>query len=434
MGSQFACETVDILTPKTRLIYKCGNSPWTISAWVIFLLFSLPFGSFAQTTPTNPAETVIPDGTPVQLQLTRTITSTHAHKNDRLDFAVVKDVTANGLIVIRAGTIAEGSVARVHGRRLHGVGGQVVVKLDDVQLVTGEKVTLHGRREFKGRSHTKLMAEGMLIAGIIYLPAAPALMMTHGHECTVLRNSEITAYIDGETRVPTASLAPPPEQYPSLGEMVSSLPPRVLNGQGREGDMMNLLFVGNDDDVRQAFARAGWVAADKMRGTLFWHLIWQRKHYARLPMDTFYAFGRRQDFSYSLPDPSGELTRRHHVRIWKSEYDVNGVPVWVGAATHDVALEFAMHGLWMTHRIDPNVDAEREFIGGNLMKTDLVTREEYLSSAVPIHQARTSTGEPFHSDSRVLMLELSQAPTPSLAGMQSPPARAPRWFHRSSYR
>jgi hypothetical protein len=224
-----------------------------------------------------------------------------------------------------------------------------------------------------------------------------------------------------------------PEGGSGLSEIVSFLPPRVLNGQGREGDMMNLLFVAREDDFRRAFASAGWVQVDKMKPTLFWHLLWQRKHYARLPMDTFYAFGRRQDMSYSLPDPTCILTRRHHVRIWKSGYDVNGVPVWVGAATHDVAVEFEMHGLWMTHRIDPDVDAEREFIAKNLMKTDLVTREEYLHSAIPIFHARTTTGEPFHSDSRVLMLELSQTPAPTLAGMQ-PTVRAPRWPHRSASR
>ena len=393
----------------------------------------MPCGSRGQSSPAGSAETLIPDGTPVKLQLTQTISSTHAHRGDVLNFEVVKDVTVGGLTIIRAGTVAQGSVAKVHGRRLLGLGGQVVVKLDSVELVTGERVKLNGRRRFKGGSHTELMAEGMLLAGLIFLPAAPALVMTHGHECTVLKGSEVTASIDADLRVQSANLVKAPEGGSGLSEIVSFLPPRVLNGQGREGDMMNLLFVAREDDFRRAFASAGWVQVDKMKPTLFWHLLWQRKHYARLPMDTFYAFGRRQDMSYSLPDPTCILTRRHHVRIWKSGYEVNGVPVWVGAATHDVAVEFEMHGLWMTHRIDPDVDAEREFIAKNLMKTDLVTREEYLHSAIPIFHARTTTGEPFHSDSRVLMLELSQTPAPTLAGMQ-PTVRAPRWPHRSASR
>jgi hypothetical protein len=406
---------------------------WTLDIRVLILFFALSFTFPARTLPANPPEAIVAAGTPIKLRLTQTITSTHAHRGDRLNFEVVKDVTVDGFTVIRAGAMARGTVAKVDGVRLLGIGGKVVIQLDSVELASGDTVSLQGRREFKGGSHTKLMAEGMVLAGLIYLPAAPALLLTHGHECTVLKGSEVSASIEGDLRVPSAKLARASESGSTLSEIISLLPPRALDGQGREGDMMNLLFVAKEDDFRRAFASAGWVEVDKMKPTLFWHLLWQRKHYARLPMDNFYAFGRRQDMSYSLPDPTCVLTRRHHLRIWKTDYEENGVPVWVGAATHDVALEFQKRRLWMTHRIDPNVDAEREFIADDLRKTELVTREEYLHSAIPIYQARTTTGEPFHSDSRVLVLELSQAPAPTLAGIE-PTERAPRWHRRSAFK
>jgi hypothetical protein len=78
-----------------------------------------------------------------------------------------------------------------------------------------------------------------------------------------------------------------------------------------------------------------------------------------------------------------------------------------------------MRKLWMIHRIDPNVDAEREFIAKNLIQTQLVTQEKYLSSAVPIFQAQTASGEAYHSDSRLLLLDFSQEPAPMLAGIQA---------------
>lgn len=34
----------------------------------------------------------------------------------------------------------------------------------------------------------------------------------------------------------------------------------------------------------------------------------------------------------------------------------------------------------MIHRIDPNLDAERDFIARNLMQTHLVNQERYLPS------------------------------------------------------
>jgi hypothetical protein len=409
-----------------NILYGCNlGTRRSLAGLVPALVFALALGCAGRAPAADPPEALISGGTPVKLRLTQTVTSTHAHRGDRLNLEVVKDVTVNGFTVIRAGTPALGSVVKVKGRRLLGLGGEVVVQPDSVQLVTGDTVSLQGHREFNGGSHTKLMAEGMIITALIFHPAAPALLLTHGHECVVLKGSELTGTIEGDSRVPSARLEKATAGGPALGDLVSLLPPRVMNGDGREGDMMNLLFVAREDDFRRAFADAGWVETDNMKPTLFWHLLCQRKHYARLPMARLYAFGRRQDYSYSLPDPTGELTRRHHLRIWKTDYEVNGVPVWVGAATHDVALEFEKHHLWMTHRIDPDVDAERDFIAEDLKKTELVTHQEYVPSAIPVFEARTATGETYHSDSRILVLELSQSPALALAGEQ-PVARPSR--------
>ena len=131
------------------------------------------------------------------------------------------------------------------------------------------------------------MAEGMLLAGLIYLPAVPVFLLSHGRDCTVLKGTEVTAYIDGDSRVQSADLAKAKESDSSLKETMAFLPPRVLDGQGREGDMINLIFIAKEDDFQRVFARAGWVKVDKMKPTLFWHLLWQRKHYAKLPMDNF---------------------------------------------------------------------------------------------------------------------------------------------------
>jgi hypothetical protein len=387
----------------------------TLPAYVLFFFFVLPCGSFAQALLPSSAKLVIADGTPVKLQLDQTISSTHARKGDRLDFVVTEDVTVGGFTVIRAGTMASGSVINVHGRRILGVGGNVIIKLDSVALVSGGRVRLHARRRFKGVSHTKLMAEGMLLAGLIYLPAAPVLLFAHGVDCTVLKSTEVTAYIDGDSRVQTAELAKARESESSLNEMLAFLPPRALTGQGREGDMINLIFIAKEDDLQRVFSRAGWVKVDKENPLLFWHLLWQRKHYVKLPMDNFFVFGRAQDYAYALPDPVAILTRRHHLRIWKTDHEMNGIPIWVGAATHDVAIKFEMRKLWMIHRIDPNVDAEREFIARNLMQTHLVIREKYLSAAVPVFQAQTASGEAYHSDSRILLLDFRQRPAPMLA-------------------
>jgi hypothetical protein len=185
------------------------------------------------------------------------------------------------------------------------------------------------------------------------------------------------------------------------------LPPRVFNGEGREGDMLNVVFVGQEGDLQKAFERAGWVKSDKIKLISVWHLLLHRTNDARLPMSRLYLFGRVQDYSYALPDPAAAVSRRHHIRIWKTDYTIDGTPVWAGSATHDIAIEVAKRGHLISHRIDPAVDAERDFVGIDLTTTSSVSRQEYLHSPDPVFQALTASGETYHSDSKILLLDLN---------------------------
>jgi hypothetical protein len=103
------------------------------------------------------------------------------------------------------------------------------------------------------------------------------------------------------------------------------------------------------------------------------------------------------------------VARRHHLRIWKTDRVADGIPVWVGAATHDVAIQFVKHKFQLLHRIDPNVDAERDFIAANLAKTEQLARLEYMHCADPVFSAQTATGQSYYSDSRMLLLQLDRA-------------------------
>jgi LssY C-terminus len=390
---------------------------WTnlfaLSVCTIFLV--LPHALFGQGLPAGPPELVLPHGTPVELRSAQTISSARAHKGDRVDFVVAKDVQVAGFTVIGAGARAEGSVIGVKGKRPLGMGGDLIIQLDSVELATGESAGLVARKEFKGKSHTIRMGVAMAITAAIYLPAAPAFIFSRGRDSTVLNGTELTAYTRSDSSVEIAGLPLARENVSGLSEMIKILPPRVTNGEGREGDMLNLIFQAKEEDLQGAFAQAGWLKVEKSKRLIFWHLLWQREHYTKLPMDRLYVFGRAQDYSYALPDPRSIVARRHHLRIWKTGRVVDGVPLWVAAATHDVSIQFVKHKFRLFHTIDPNVDAERDFIAGNLSEAKQLTREEYVNCPEPVSAAQTATGQPYYSDSRMLLLEL-QPGAPSLAG------------------
>ncbi len=393
---------------RRHTLFSAG--PRKISVYLLFTMFLLP-GLPAEELRGIPPRLIIPDGTPIELRLAESVSSTHAHVGDVLKFIVVKDVNLGGLTVIQAGTMARGSVTGVKGRRLLGMGGQISLKLDSITLDNGDRVGLRADKEVKGGSRTKLMVGGMVATALIFWPAAPILLLTHGHSSTVTKTTEIAAHTDGAVAVLTAGLRRSPDSSSELNEMMDYLPPRVFNREGREGDMVNLVFVAQQQDLQEAFHAAGWVKTDKWRPAFVWHLLRHRTKDTKLPMSRFYLFGRVQDYSYALPNPDGVVYRRHHLRIWKTDYTVDGTPIWAGAATHDVGIEIAKRGRLVNHRIDPAVDAERDFIGASLKEASSGTRQEYLNCVNPVFQAQTASGDAYHSDGRILLLDLHSVTT-----------------------
>ena len=341
----------------------------------------------------------------MELRLNQTVSSVHARVGDPLDFVVENDVRVDGRTVIRAGSMAHGSILGVRGRRILGIGGKVVYGIDSVALVTGETIGVHARRVVKGTPHTWRMIAGIAVTALFYLPAAPIFLLTRGGDSTLLKGTEVTAHTDCAASVQAAGLPPSPQGPAGLDDMLANLPPRVMNREGREGDMVNLVFVAQKNDLQAAFARAGWVKTDAWRPVMAWHLFTERTHDAKLPMARFYMFGRVQDYAYALPDPDAVVSRRHHIRIWKTQYTVDGDPVWAAAATYDQALEFAKAGRIINHTINPKVDAERDFVGTDIAKTSPL-RKEYLRSTYPVFEAQTTSGQAYQSDSRILLLDL----------------------------
>lgn len=385
-----------------------------------FLLITLLFPALsAQQLSYLPARLVIPDGTSVDLQLAESVSSAHARVGDVLKFVVVKNVRLGAFTVIQAGTMARGHITGVKGRRLIGIGGQISLTLDSLALANGDRVRLRASKIVKGGSRTKLMVGAMILTGLLFLPATPIFLLTRGRSSTVIKSTEITAQIDGDASILEAGLRRSPNEVSSLGEMMNYLPPRVFSGQGREGDMVNLVFVGQQEDLQKAFQRAGWVKTDKWKPAFVWHLLRHGTGDTKLPMTRFYLFGRIQDYSFALPDPKGIVSRRHHLRIWKTNFAVDGTPIWAAAATHDVAIEVAKHGRLINHRIDPEIDAERDFVGADLTRASSVSGQEYLRSDDPVFEAQTISGQVYHSDGRILLLDLQ----PIVSSQNSQPVR-----------
>jgi hypothetical protein len=152
----------------------------------------------------------IEDGTPIKLRTARTISSADAHTGDTLDFEVLEDVFASGLLVVPKGGIAWGTVTEAEPKRRMGRGGKLNVNIDSVRLTDGEKVALRAVKDTQGGGHVGAMTGAMVATSIVFFPAAPFFLFMHGKDITIPKGTEITAYISGDTRLDQAKFQTSP--------------------------------------------------------------------------------------------------------------------------------------------------------------------------------------------------------------------------------
>jgi hypothetical protein len=192
-------------------------------------------------------------------------------------------------------------------------------------------------------------------------------------------------------------------------ELLAKIPRRVSDQEHNPGDMVNVLIVGTQDQVVQAFTQAGWVQVDKTARNsavnAFLGSI-EKKDYLTMPMSILYLFDRPQDYGFAHAEPVRVAMSRNHLRVWKSEYQVEGRPLWCVAATHDIGFERDQRNNGVTHKIDPAIDGEREYVNGTLSGTGLVVQRDHVTPADALTTAKTATGGEFHSDGRILVLVL----------------------------
>jgi hypothetical protein len=128
-----------------------------------------------------------------------------------------------------------------------------------------------------------------------------------------------------------------------------------------------------------------------------------------MPMSILYLFNRPQDYGFAHAEPVKVAMSRNHLRVWKSPYEVGGKPLWCVAATHDIGFERDQRNNGVTHKIDPAVDGEREYVDGTLSATGLVVERDHVTPPNPLTTAKTATGGEFHSDGRIAVLMLKNA-------------------------
>jgi hypothetical protein len=194
-------------------------------------------------------------------------------------------------------------------------------------------------------------------------------------------------------------------------DLFAKIPRRVADKAGDPGDMVNFLIIGSKEAMEKAFTTAGWVKVDaNVKETVLNGVLasMSKESYLTMPMSPLYLFGRQQDYGWAHAEPIAVVASRNHLRIWKAALIVDGRTLWVGAATHDIGFERDQRNNGLTHKIDPNIDLERDYVEKTLTSTGLVAEVTHVLPTNPMQEAKTATGGSFHSNGQVLVLKLGE--------------------------
>lgn len=243
-------------------------------------------------------------------------------------------------------------------------------------------------------------------------PAAPALApATAGIVTAGVVLACIAFYVYSGLRYSPVPYLPPlhtktvVETTDILKRFDNALPKYTENILGdRQQPLSMVIVTSSGGTLADAFAKAGWVAADplrvdtmmKMLGTLI-----SNTGYPASPVAPSFWNGRVNDLSFEKTTPARTVRERHQARLWETDTQTSdGRTVYVGTAVFDAGLKWQV-----VYRIRPDIDTERERLLRDLLAAGVVASAESNGFVSPM-TGQNSFGDPYFSTGNITTIYL----------------------------
>lgn len=159
--------------------------------------------------PTALTPITIPDGTPLEVEATYTVSSAEVEEGSAVSFTVVHPVMINGVTVIARGARATARVTKAKKGGSWGRAGTLAWMMQDVIAVDSTKVPLEFSKSTRGDSKGGTVTTGIIVTGVLFWPAAPFWGFKKGKDAKVPAGRRFDVTVHGSTtvQVPMATAA-----------------------------------------------------------------------------------------------------------------------------------------------------------------------------------------------------------------------------------
>jgi hypothetical protein len=389
----------------------------------------------------------VPAGQTFRIRLLQPVASYSSKPGTILRGYIIESPLCEGALALPTGTLIEGHIASVQkvGMGFRHETANLQLEFDRVILngtptnISTQVLAVDNAREkvkngvIRGNRSTKTL-HGYVGNSLNYV------MMWHPESFWILPVARATFSIlpEPELYYPAGTdllmqlsapmtLAPGASQSPqrweldssemsTLDEQVLSLPERTSTAKGIPADVVNLAFVGTQDQLTSAFQAAGWLSSDApstRNGAHLFGALLMSNSYPHGPMSEQLLDGRASDFGWQKG--LNCVIRRDHLRIWSDDLTWEGRNVWLGASTRDVGVRFSIWNKELTHRVEPDIDVERQRIVRDLGVAGCIESVHVAPRPDMAAHLSNATGDHLHTDGAVAVVELKDCNAPAFA-------------------
>ncbi len=377
----------------------------------------------------------VPSGTHLEIRLTSAVNTVTTKADQPFDAVVIAPVVAGNQIAVPAGVKLTGHVIEVKAAVKPDDQAVLGLAFEQIGDARGKKASLVARLVAVDNARESVDADGRIL-GIIASQTGSGRLDQGIHKVTekyaglgellgavkqaVLKETD--ANIDyepgvemtieltqplvwtGSTSGPGIRTVEPEYELPAL---VNRQPfrTRAAAQPPKDSDVTNLMFVGSQRDLENAFQAAGWSTAEQLNAKSkleTFRAMTEQRGYKEAPVSTLLLDGRPPDLVFQKQNNT--FNARHHLRIWHRPAQFHGKDVWVCSATHDTGIDFSEENRTFIHKVDGQIDHERAKVVNDLLFTGLVKGLSLVDRPdVPV-SLFNATGDKVETDGKMVVI------------------------------
>lgn len=380
----------------------------------------------------------LPAGTELEVRLKTKISSTASHAGDAVEAVLIAPVMVGAEFALPAGATLRGSVVKAVAAAKTDERSVLLLRFQEIEAggvkhkIEARAAAVENAREsvaedgaiqgilasetIIGRLDRGIGRVGERYAGFadileaaknaVFKPAESAIDYGPGVELTL----RLTAPLQLGA---AAGPGPAFDLRPFAGEaalvkLVSAEPfQTVAQNPPKPSDFTNLLLAGSEEQIRKAFAAAGWSLAAGLNAEAKLETIRavaENRGYNEAPVSVLLLDGKPPDLVFEKMNNT--FARRHHLRVWRRPSTLEGHPVWAVAATHDTGISFSEQNRTFIHKIDPAIDRERAKVVNDLVFTGMIGSLALVDRPKVPTSGQNATGDNIETDGKIAVLEL----------------------------